>query len=144
MVDITRSSALLRWTGWCLYALAAFQALIAVLLLLNWQDTVSGFTGRALAPTRAAAEGAAAGSLGVHVLLAALYVLAAVKVPADRRWARVVATVLLAYNVIGGIVTLFTIPGETPLNPAGVVLALAALILLWGPRRRPRPPGLSR
>ncbi|GAB3400955.1 hypothetical protein [Flindersiella endophytica] len=124
----------IRWAALCLYALAAFQVLIAVLLYLNWDETVAGFTGKAFAPTRDAAEGSAAGALGVHILLAALYVLLAVKLPAGRRWVRVVATVLLAYNVIGGIVTLAAMSEQTPLNPIGIVLAAAALLLLWLPR----------
>jgi hypothetical protein len=115
----------IRWTALCLYALAAFQLLIAVLLCLNWEQTVEGFTGRAFAPTRDAAVGAAAGSFGVHILLVGLYVLLAVKLPSGRRWVRVVATVLLAYNVLGGIAALLAISEQTPLNPVGIVLAAA-------------------
>jgi len=126
-----------RWAAWCLAALAAFQLLIALLLLLDWDSTVDSFTGRAFAPTRDAAEGAAAGSLGMHVLLAVLYVVLAVKVA--RRWARIVATVLLAVDVLGGLATLFTISDETPLNPVGIVLAVAALVLLWLPARAEAP-----
>jgi hypothetical protein len=125
-----------RWTRWCLLALAAFQLLIAVLLVLNWDSTVGSFTGRAFAPNRDAAEGAAVGSLGIHVLLAALYVLVAVKVPAGRRWARVVATILLAGNIIGGVAALFAISDETPLNPVGIALAVVGLVLLWAPSRK--------
>jgi hypothetical protein len=123
----------LRWSVWLVYALAAFQILIAVLLLLNWQETVDGFVGKAFAPTRAAAEGAAQGSLVIHILLALLYVLVAIKISSGRRWARVLATILLAYNVIGGLATLATISGQTSLNPVGIVLAAAALVLLWVP-----------
>jgi hypothetical protein len=128
-----RAPTPLRWTAGLLYALAAFQALIAVLLRIDWEETVEAFTGRAFAPTRAAAEGSAAGSLGIHVLLALLYLLLAVKVPAGKRWARVVATIVLAYNVVGGVVALLAISGETPLNPVGIALALSAAILLWAP-----------
>jgi hypothetical protein len=69
----------------------------------------------------------------MHILMTVLYLLIARKVPAGRRWARVVATILLAYNVIGGVGALFAISDETPLNPIGIVLALAAIGLLWAP-----------
>jgi hypothetical protein len=133
LMSPTTTPTPLRWTAVCLYALAAFQVLVAVLLLLNFEETVDGFTGKAFAPTRDAAVGAAQGSLLLHVIMAALYVLLAVKVPAGRRWARIVATILLGYNVIGGLVALFAIADETPLNPIGIVLAAAALVLLWVP-----------
>ena len=123
----------LRWAVWCQYALAAFQVLIAVLLYLNWEDTVEGFDGRSFAPTRDAAEGAAAGTLGMHVLMALLYLLFGWKVRAGRRWARVAATILLTYNVIGGIGALLAISDQTPLNPLGMALAVVAIVLLWGP-----------
>ncbi|HZE41325.1 MAG TPA: hypothetical protein VE172_21205 [Stackebrandtia sp.] len=122
-----------RWAAWCLYGLSAFQVVIAVLLYLNWNDTVDGFTGEAFAPRRDAAEGAAAGALGVHVLLAVLFLVVAAKVAAARRWARIVATVLLAFVIVGGIGAMLTISEQTPLNPIGVALALAAVVLLWMP-----------
>jgi hypothetical protein len=126
-----------RPTAWCLAALAVFQLLIALLLLVNWDSTVDSFAGKAFAPTRDAAEGAALGSLGVHVVLAVLYVVFALNI--RRRWARVRATVLLAVNVVLGVVTLFAIPDATSLNPVGIVLAVAALVLLWGPSRVDAP-----
>ncbi|TDV48996.1 hypothetical protein [Actinophytocola oryzae] len=123
----------IRWTTWCLYALAAFQLLIAVLLILDWDDTVTSFAGESFAPTRDAAEGAAVGSLGIHVLLAIFYTVVAARLPAGRRGTRVRATILLSLTVVGGLVTLFAIADETPLNPVGIVLAAATLVLLWLP-----------
>lgn len=127
----------LRVAVWCLYALSAFQLLIAILLYLNWQQTVDGFTGRPFAPTPEAAESAAAGTLGLHALVALLYLWLAWKVGARRRWARLVATLLLAVNIVGGVVTMFTLSDQTPLNPVGIVLALAAVIFLWVPKFTP-------
>jgi hypothetical protein len=124
---------------WVLAALSAFQLLIAVLLLLNWDDTVESFTGRAFAPTRDAAEGAALGSLGIHVVLAVLYLVLAIRISAGRRGTRIRATVLLAITVVVGVATLFTIPDATSLNPVGIVLAVVALGLLWVPSRANAP-----
>jgi hypothetical protein len=118
-----------RW----LFALAVFQLLIAALLGLNWNGTVDAFTGRSFAPDRNAAEGAALGSLGVHVLLAALFVVVAAKLPA--RWARVLATVLLVFTIVVGVAILFPITRETALNPVGIIMAVVALVLLWVPAR---------
>jgi nitrate/nitrite transporter NarK len=122
-------------TRWFLLALAVFQLLIAVLLLLNWDSTVAGFTGKSFAPNQNAAEGAAVGSLGVHVVLAVLYVVVAIYI--DRRWARTRATILLAFTIIAGVAAFFAIGDETPLNPVGIALAVIALVLLWGPARKP-------
>jgi len=121
-------------TRWFLFALAAFQLLIAVVMVLNWDSTVAGFTGKSFAPTRDAAEGAAAGSLGMHVILAVAYAVVAAKI--DRRWAKVVATVMLAFTIVGGVAALSAISEETPLNPVGIALAVVALVLLWLPARK--------
>jgi hypothetical protein len=64
------------------------------------------------------------------------YVVLAVKVPAGRRWARIVATILLAFNVVVGVASLFAISDETPLNPVGIALAVVGLVLLWAPSRK--------
>lgn len=125
--------ASLRWTAWCMSALAAFQVLIAVLMYLNWEETVEGFTGTSFAPNRDAAEGAALGGLGMHVIMGVLYALLAWKLPRGRRWVQVLATILIGYNIIGGIGALFAISDETPLNPVGLALAVVAFILLWVP-----------
>jgi hypothetical protein len=124
---------------WVLAALSAFQLLIAVLLLLNRDDTVESFTGKAFAPTRDAAEGAALGSLGVHVFLAVAYLVLAIRITAGRRSTRIRATVLLAITVVVGVATLFAIPDATSLNPVGIVLAVVALALLWVPSRAKAP-----
>jgi hypothetical protein len=113
-----------------LYAQAVFQVVIAVLLGFNWEPTVTAFTGHAFAPTRDAAEGAALGALVVHVVLAVVCVLLA------RRLPRVRTTIVLALTAVGGVVAM-GLPSQTYLSPIGVALALAALVSLWLPARRP-------
>jgi hypothetical protein len=116
-----------------LYAQAVFQVVIAVLLGINWDPTVTAFTGHAFAPTRDAAEGAALGALVVHVVLAVVCVLLARKLP------RIRTTIVLTLTAVGGVVAM-NLPSQTYLSPIGVVLALAAIVFLWLPVKEPVQP----
>ncbi len=123
-----------RWAAWCLVAEAVFQVLIAVLLVINFDQTVDAFVGHGFAPTRSAAQGSALGSLLVHVVLAVLCLLLAWAVPRRGRVSRILATVLLVLIAVGGVAAM-ALPSQTWLSPVGVLLALAALVLLWLPAR---------
>jgi hypothetical protein len=125
----------MRWAVRCLYGLAVFQVVIAVLLWINFEPTVTAFAGHSFAPTRSAAEGAALGALIVHLVLAVLSVVFARTVPAGKRGTRIRATVMLAITAVGGVAAM-GLPSQTYLSPIGVALALAALCLLWAPSNR--------
>ena len=128
----------LRWAAWCLLAEAAFQVVVAALLVINFGTTVDAFAGHGFAPTPDAARGAALGALVVHLVLAALCALLARAVPRGRPAPRILGTVLLALIAVGGLAAM-VLPSQTWLSPVGVALAVAALVLLWLPARaRPR------
>jgi hypothetical protein len=116
-------------------ALAIFQVVIAVLVFVNWDETVSAFVGHSFAPTRDAAEGAVLGTLVVHLLLAVLCVFLARAFLRGRRSARIRGTILLVATAVGGI-TAMGLPSQTYLSPIGVALAVVALSLLWLPASR--------
>jgi hypothetical protein len=121
-----------RWATRCLYGQTVFQVVIAILLWLNREATVTAFTGRAFAPTRDAAEGAVLGALVVHLVLAVVCVFLARKLP------RVRATIVLALIATGGVAAM-GLPSQTYLSPIGVALALAAIVLVWIPVKEPVP-----
>jgi hypothetical protein len=123
-----------RWAAWCLVAEAAFQVLIAVLLVINFDRTVDAFVGHGFAPNRDAAQGSALGSLLVHVILAVLCLLLARAVRRGGRVSRILATLLVALIAVGGVAAM-ALPSQTWLSPVGVLLALAGLVLLWWPAR---------
>jgi drug/metabolite transporter (DMT)-like permease len=115
-----------------LYAEAVFQVVIAVVLGINWDPTVTAFTGHAFAPTRDAAEGAALGALVVHVVLAVVCVVLAREQPKIR------TTIVLVLTAVGGVVAM-ELPSQTYLSPIGVALAVGGLVALWVKRTAPRP-----
>jgi RsiW-degrading membrane proteinase PrsW (M82 family) len=115
-----------------LYAEAVFQVVIAVVLGINWDPTVTAFTGHAFAPTRDAAEGAALGALVVHVVLAVVCVVLAREQPKIR------TTIVLVLTAVGGVVAM-GLPSQTYLSPIGVALAVGGLVALWVKRTAPRP-----
>ncbi len=87
MTILTSPRARVRLAVACLWALVAFQLLIA---LLAWVDRDAFVTGMAtISANRDAAEGSFYGSLLVHLLLAVLFAAGALTLPRGRRSTRI-------------------------------------------------------
>jgi len=120
-----------------LIALAVFQVVIAVLVRINFDETVNALNGTKIAPNHNAAVGATQGAMAVHLILAVLSALFAWRVPQGK--SRIRATIMLVITAVGGVAAM-ALPAQTYLSSIGVVLALAALYLMWfRPARRPAP-----
>jgi hypothetical protein len=129
-----------------LFVLALLQFVVSLLWLVHRSDIRTAV--RALNPSlrdetlRGIVDGTIFGSLGIHTLIAILYVWLVVLIRRAHNRARIAATALIVLDTFGGWLSFYAssnlLPSQLPYvigkEAIGLLLRMGALLALWGLR----------